>query len=157
MRKVTIPKRMNRFGIGPFFALVSVIFAGFIFLLNFSLFPQLVFHKIALVFLGIFLIIIGIMVFVSAGVQLHSNFHKGGLEKKGMYQIVRHPIYGAWIVCIMPGIVLIAGGVLGVIIPFFMYAVFRIFIVKEENYLEKKFGTAYRRYQKNVGMVFPKF
>lgn len=45
--------------------------------------------------------------------------------------------------------------VLGISVPFVMYAIFRILIVKEEQFLENKFGQEYLQYKKEVNGVLP--
>ncbi len=150
-------REMSRFGVGPFFALASFVFGITVFWLNYVYFPRLFVHNALLIYFGTTLIILGAVLFVAGAVQLHLNFHKGKLETRGVYAIVRHPIYASWIVCIIPGLVLALGSVLGVAIPLFMYLAFRILIVKEERYLEKRYGEEYRGYRKRVGMVFPRF
>lgn len=57
-----------------------------------------------------------------------------------------NPISAAWIMLIVPGIVIITGNILAISIPFFMYLVFRKYINLEEEYLEEKFGEEYIYY-----------
>jgi protein-S-isoprenylcysteine O-methyltransferase Ste14 len=99
---------------------------------------------------------IGIPIFLIPELTIVKYFQKGELCKEGVYSFMRHPIYGAWIVFIVPGIVLIFGSILGITIPIFMYCIFRIFTVDEERYLKRKFGKEYLEYKKKVGALFPK-
>jgi protein-S-isoprenylcysteine O-methyltransferase Ste14 len=57
----------------------------------------------------------------------------------------------------VPGIVFVLNSLLGLTIPFFMYVVFRVLIVREDSYLEERFGEDFFEYKKSVGEIFPKF
>lgn len=149
---------MTRWGVGPEFTLVSIIYAIVIFLLNSSWFPSLTFvilsREVTLV-LGVMLITVGFLIFLIPAVTIDKYFFEGKLCTTGIYSFIRHPIYGSWIVFIIPGIVLIRGSLLGISIPIFMYAVFKILIPQEEDYLEKKFGKEYLEYKRKVNAIFP--
>jgi protein-S-isoprenylcysteine O-methyltransferase Ste14 len=106
---------------------------------------------------GIFLAMIGIPIYLISGITICKYFHEGELATKGIYGYVRHPIYGTWIVFIIPGIVLLINSLIGLTVPIFMYVVFKILIVKEDQYLEDKFGEEFYNYKKRVGEIFPHF
>ncbi|MEW6619634.1 MAG: MBL fold metallo-hydrolase [bacterium] len=152
-------KEMTKWGVGPKFALISVIYGIIIFILHFVYYPSLTFEVISgsvNVILGIILLILGVPIFLIPAFTIDKYFYEGKLYKSGIYSFFRHPIYAAWIVFIVPGIVLIFGSLLGISIPLFMYLVFRILIVKEEKYLERKFGQDYLHYKKEVPCLFPR-
>jgi protein-S-isoprenylcysteine O-methyltransferase Ste14 len=150
---------MTRWGIGPKFTCISVVYAASVFLLNHIYFPFLRFTLLSNtvnVIVGIILIAIGIPIFVIPAFTIDKYFFEGKLCTTGVYAFLRHPIYGAWITFIVPGIVIIRGSLLGLSIPIVMYIVVRMLIVKEEQYLEMKFGKAYVDYTQQVGAVFPR-
>ncbi len=152
-------KEMTRWGVGPKFTLISVIFGVTILTINLVFFPFFTFvliNRSVNVILGIALIVLGLPVFIIPALTIDRYIYEGKLCKTGVYSVLRHPIYGAWIVFIIPGIVLIAGCVLGILVPIFMYVLFKILIVEEERYLEDKFGEEFLEYRKRVGSVFPK-
>ena len=152
--------RMNRWGVGPTFACISAAYALPVLALNQLHFPALrftLFAPVVNVTAGILLIAIGATLFLIPASRIDDYFYKGKLCTTGVYAFVRHPIYAAWITCIIPGIVLMRGSILGISIPIVMYLVFRILIAKEESYLAKKFGEEYQAYRRKVGAVFPKF
>jgi protein-S-isoprenylcysteine O-methyltransferase Ste14 len=152
-------QKMTRWGIGPKFTFMSIVYSIIIAVLHFVFLPDLTFvliYRPLNIVLGTILIITGIPVFVLPACTIDRYFHQGKLCTKGVYSYIRHPIYGAWIVCIVPGLVLIIGSIIGITIPIFMYCLFRLLIVKEERYLEEHFGDEYRAYKKNVGALFPK-
>jgi protein-S-isoprenylcysteine O-methyltransferase Ste14 len=160
MEHKTMSNSMTRWGVGPKLGLITVIYAAIVFLLNYFYFPFLRFTLLAKavnIMLGIVLIGTGISILVFSVFTVKKYFHEEKFLTKGVYSFLRHPIYGAWITFIVPGIVIWRGSVLGVSIPVFMYAVFRVLILQEEQYLETKFGEEYLEYKRKVGMVFPKF
>lgn len=153
-------ENITRWGVGPIFAGISLAYGAMIFMLNQVYFPLLrftLFSNTVNITLGVILIGIGLPVFLIPAFTIDKYFYEGKLCTTGVYRFLRHPIYAAWITFIIPGIVLIRGSVLGISIPIVMYLVFRILIVKEERYLEEKFGEEYLEYKRNVGSVFPKF
>jgi len=101
------------------------------------------------------LVIFGLTFFSFSAYQLHKNLNSGKLQTNGAYAFMRHPIYGTWIVFIVPGLVLMVPYLLGITVPFVMYGIFRLLIAKEEKYLLKKFGNKYLEYTKKVYRVFP--
>lgn len=151
--------KMTRWGIGPKFAFLSIVYSIVILFLHFIYFHNLIFvivSKNINIIIGIIFITLGIPVFLLSAFSIDKYFEEGKLCTEGVYAFIRHPIYGAWIVFIVPGITLILSSILGITIPLFMYFVFNKLIVNEENYLEKLFGQEYLEYKKNVGAIFPK-
>ncbi len=152
-------KTMTRWGVGPKFTAISIAYSVIIYTIHFLCFPQLTFIIISRsidLALGIFCVILGIPIFVLPALTIHECFNQGELCTRGVYSFIRHPIYGAWIVFIIPGTTLISGSIISITIPIFMYCAFRILIVDEERYLEHQFGSEYLEYKESVGAVFPK-
>lgn len=155
----TKKKQMTVLGVGLKFAIISIFFAAIIFAVHFLWMSHLTIPipRIVTQVLGILLVIIGVPVYLISGLSIHRYFYDGQLATKGIYGYFRHPIYGAWIVFIVPGIVLLINSLIGLTVPVFMYGVFKIFIREEDKYLEEKFGEEFFEYRKRVGEVFPKF
>jgi protein-S-isoprenylcysteine O-methyltransferase Ste14 len=65
-------------------------------------------------------------------------------------ELVRHPIYSAWIVFILPGIVLPTASWPLLLTPLFAYAAFKLLIRHEDDYLQERFGEAYLDYRNRV-------
>lgn len=152
-------KRMTLLGVGLEFTIISITYTAIILALHFlwmSHFSIPVPRVLTLLF-GILLVVIGIPIYLISGLTIHKYFNEGKLATKGIYGYFRHPIYGSWIVFIVPGVVLIINSVIGLTIPIFMYALFKILIVEEDTYLEEKFGEEFFKYKKRVGGIFPKF
>ena len=152
-------KQKTLLGVGLKFALISVVYTFIIINLHFIWTPHLSFPipRLLTLVLGVLLLIIGTPVYLTAGLTIHKYFHEGKLATTGIYAYFRHPIYGAWIVFITPGIVLLLNSLIGLSIPIFMYVLFKVLIVKEDQYLEERFGEEFIGYKKRVGEIFPNF
>ncbi|UCE40187.1 MAG: isoprenylcysteine carboxylmethyltransferase family protein [Candidatus Aminicenantes bacterium] len=152
-------KPMTFLGIGLKFAIISIIYSTLV-LYSHSLWMSHLSIPIPRVFsqvFGILLMAIGIPIYLISGITIRKYFHEGKLATKGIYGYIRHPIYGSWILFIIPGIVLLINSLIGLTIPIFMYVLFKILIVKEDKYLEDKFGEEFFKYKKRVGEIFPRF
>jgi protein-S-isoprenylcysteine O-methyltransferase Ste14 len=152
-------KPMTSFGVGIKFTMISSVYLVLVLAVHFLWLSHLVvpLPRVLGQVLGVLLVITGIPIFLVSGLTIHKHFNDGKLATKGIYAYFRHPVYGSWIVFIVPGIVLLINSLIGLTAPFFMYSVFRLLIVKEDRYLEEKFGKAYDEYKKKVGEIFPKF
>ena len=151
-------KQMTARGVGPRFAMISGIYAAIIFVIHFVWLPHLSppLPPFISVPIGILLVATGLPIFILPGMVIDRYFNQGKLATEGIYAFFRHPIYGSWIVFIMPGVAFILDSLLALTIPLFMYGVFRILIGEEEKYLEEKFGDEYLEYRRRVGSIFPK-
>ena len=150
--------KISRWGVGPKFLFFSVVYYLIVFIVHYTFLHELkfvVFHSLINTILGIILIATGLPFFLIPAFTIDKYFKRGELATKGVYGIMRHPIYGAWIVFIIPGIILLQGSVIGISIPIFMYIVFRLVIKKEEEYLLNKFGNDFINYKKSVNGIFP--
>jgi protein-S-isoprenylcysteine O-methyltransferase Ste14 len=148
---------MTRWGVGPRFATFSLIAAFIAIAFNYVYFPWLIIHHSTPVLLtGIILILMGVLIFFIATYQVHRAFSAGRLVTGGVYGYIRHPVYAVWILFFVPGLFLITGIVFLIFMPFFMYGLFKILIVREEVYLEQKFGEQYVEYKKRVNAIIPK-
>ena len=84
-----------------------------------------------------------------------AGFNKGKLVTTGIFSVVRNPIYAAWILFILPGIMMFFQSWLMLATSLVTYIVFKAFIREEEQYLEKTFGQAYLDYKSKVNELFP--
>lgn len=155
----TKKKQMTLLGVGLKFAIISVLFSAIILTVHFLWMSHITFPipRIVTQVLGVILLIIGIPIYLISGLSIHKYFHDSQLATKGIYGYFRHPIYGSWIVFIIPGAVLLINSLIGLTVPVFMYGVFKILIGKEDRYLEDKFGEEFFEYRNRVGEIFPKF
>ena len=98
---------------------------------------------------------IGIPFFIISVFAINRAHNSGKLVTEGIYRCCRHPLYAAWVVFIVPGIVLLADSWIGLTIPLVMYVLLHILVKKEEIYLEERFGEEYVEYKKRVPAVLP--
>lgn len=152
-------KTMTIWGIGGLLALSTTIFAALVVAVNWLIVPQwrvtLLSERTALI-TGSISILAGICVLIISARAVTRVFQEGKLATTGIYGIVRNPLYSAWIIFIVPGIVIISRYLLCWLIPVFMYVIFKARIKKENDYLEQQFGDEYRAYREKVGELFPR-
>jgi len=111
-------------------------------------------------------LILGI-IFVALGLKINSNANKllkheehdkdmTRLITNGIYKIMRHPLYSAWII-IFIGLTFIFDSFVSLIIcPFLIVLVEIESYFEEEKILIKKFGTKYEDYKLKVpSRLFP--
>jgi protein-S-isoprenylcysteine O-methyltransferase Ste14 len=73
----------------------------------------------------------------------------------GVFAVVRHPVYSSAIVLSLPGIALLTRSWPLLLMPLVAYAVFKVLIHREDEYLERRFGQAYLDYRARVNEVVP--
>lgn len=150
---------MTRWGVGPKFTIISLIYASIVIATQNILLSEVrfvIYSTLINIILGILLIVIGLILFLIPVFTIDKYFYKGKLCKKGVYAYLRHPIYASWISFIVPGIIILRGSIIGITIPIFMYIIFRVLIPIEEKYLIEKFGDEYIDYKSRIWSVFPK-
>ena len=135
--------RMSRWGIAPLWVVCSLAWAALVGWVQHRWFPNL-----TMIWppptvgwaMGVLLILAGLIVYVAGTRRLVHAWAEDRLETHGIYAWMRHPIYSAFIVFLVPGTVLLLRSVLGLTVPFFMYGLFRLMIRREERYLAERFG-----------------
>ena len=108
---------------------------------------------------GIVLLVIGVPMLVVAARAATMAYNSDKLATTGIFGIVRNPIYSAWIVFIIPGLMLLTHSWPLFLTPVVAYVVFKTTIRRENDYLERHFGDDYRRYKVEVNELvpFPRF
>jgi len=140
--------RMTIFGVGPQLALLTFVYSLFPILLTYcfpqysviSFLPVSVFNTI-----GVVLLAIGIPLWAVSVRTILGGFKEGVLCTEGVYSIVRHPLYSALIVFIVPGILMFFRSWVLFTSPFAGYMIFKRLIHEEEECLEEQFGKDYLR------------
>jgi protein-S-isoprenylcysteine O-methyltransferase Ste14 len=113
--------------------------------------------------LGVILIIGAVVVFWRAHADLGLNWsptleirEKHELITRGIYSVIRHPMYASQVLWSLAQILLLQNWIVGfssliVFIPFYFMRV-----RAEEQLMLEQFGEQYRSYMQKVGGVFPK-
>ena len=105
--------------------------------------------------LGALLILVGLPYYFLAVRAMTRAFKAKELATSGVYAVCRHPLYGSWIVFLVPGIVLLTHIWLALSVPVVMYLFLRDMVKEEEDYLTATFGERYLRYKATVPFVSP--
>jgi len=151
---------MSIIGIGLKLAIMtlmySIIIVVFIFFSKIDFSIDLIPYKL-LIIIGSILIFIGILFLIFSIISIIKAYKVDSLCINGVYSICRHPLYSSWIICIVPGIILIFDSWILLTIPIIMYIIFRILIKQEESFLQSKFGETYVDYKNKVTLLFPMF
>jgi protein-S-isoprenylcysteine O-methyltransferase Ste14 len=151
---------MTRFGVGPTFVLISAVLTAAALYVR-SLDPAFfsmadVVPRWFQVGLGGLLLAFGLPMFVWSLLILNRGFPEGRLFTGGPYGWCRHPIYGCWVVFNVPGIVLLVGTWVGLLVPVLMYVTLRVLVLKEERWLLDTFGDEYKAYRARTPAVLPR-
>jgi protein-S-isoprenylcysteine O-methyltransferase Ste14 len=106
--------------------------------------------------LAIFLLCLGIPLYIATLKVLKAAYRKQELITNGIFSICRNPLFAVVIFLILPGIILLFNSWLLLTIPCFMYVMFKLFINREEYLMEIEFGQEYIKYKNNTSVIFPK-
>lgn len=87
--------------------------------------------------------------------KINEKIENNKLETEGVYALVRHPIYSAWLQ-ICTALILFSQNILLLILPVIFWIVLSIVISKtEEKWLKEKFGNDYVLYAQNTNRFVP--
>jgi protein-S-isoprenylcysteine O-methyltransferase Ste14 len=104
---------------------------------------------------GIAFLLVGIPMLIVAGRAATVAYSQNSLATTGIFGLTRNPIYSAWIVFIIPGLVMFSRSWPLLLTPIVAYVVFKISIRRESEYLEERFGEEYRQYRARVNELVP--
>ena len=150
--------KMSRWGIGPLFAFLSIAYGMMTLIISRYFHPafQISFVPYWLMSaFGIALIVVGVPFFIIAIKTVTQAYNTDELVTEGIFKCCRHPLYGSWVVFIVPGICFLANSWISFTMPIFMYLILQKLVRKEEAYLEFAFGSDYREYKKKVPSIIP--
>lgn len=150
--------RLSRWGIGPRIAVVALVYAVLARaaayrwpdLCRLRFVPYVVIASAAVI-----LLVIGVSMLVLAARSATREYNRDQLVTSGIFAVVRHPIYSAWIVLIVPGLALLSRSWPMLLTPVVAYAVFKLSIYREDEYLQQRFGDAYLDYRAPVNELIP--
>jgi len=112
------------------------------------------FHYFTLVVLAFIFILTGVVMVAFVGRKLIKAFQNERLMTDGLFRLFRNPMYSAYLLFIIPGIVLLINSWLAFTAIILNFILFRLFIRKEHHYLEQKFGAEYQKYLQKVWLKF---
>jgi protein-S-isoprenylcysteine O-methyltransferase Ste14 len=105
--------------------------------------------------IGIVLLVIGVPMLAVPVRSVMGAYKEDQLATGGLLAIVRHPIYSAWIVFILPGLAFLSQSWPMLLTPLVAYAVFKVLIHREDEHLKQRFGEAYLDYRARVNELIP--
>ena len=150
-------EKMSSWGIGPVFGIYSVIISGILIFFTYIYPGFFIFNccNFLCYILGGVIILSGLFLWISAGRSVNNYIQRGILATKGVYGIVRNPIYSG-IFAVMTGVFLIMRSWLLLSSLPVIYLILNLLLRKEEKVLSAVFGEEYNQYRKEVNSVIPK-
>lgn len=100
--------------------------------------------------LGWTFLAIGVPVWLVSAIQVLINVPKGRLITTGPFRLMKHPLYTAVGLLVIPGIGLLFGSWMWLVIGVVLYLSSRVFSGQEERKLGELFPEEYRLYRERV-------
>lgn len=146
------------FGVGPFLiAPILIITVISIALTWYDMVPVYSLNSGIFTVIGAVLIILGIIFWVMAVLKsnIDDEIKSDRLVTTGIYGLVRHPIYAAFLYTVT-GLILISNNLYLFVLPVIYWMVLTIAMIKsEEKWLTDKFGESYIEYSRKVSRFVP--
>jgi len=150
--------KMSRWGIGRFVGPIIIAYSLITIILTIYFYPFFQIRVVPYFYLlaiGIALIVIGLPFWLISGATVMRAYDENKLVTQGVFGICRHPVYSSMMLFIAPGIALVSNSWIMLTAPALGFFLCKAFIKKEEDYLEKEFGSQYLDYKKRVPAFFP--
>lgn len=106
----------------------------------------------ALKMVSVILLIPGVIIWLWSVVLIVTNVPQKKLITDGPYSLVKHPLYTAVALLVLPWLGFLFDTWLGVVLGVVLYVGSRMFAPAEEEQLSKTFGTAWNEYSNKVKM-----
>ena len=151
-------RRLSRFGVGPKIVASVLACAALAGALSYNFAAACVvpaLHQTIVVTLAVILIVIGVPIWLIGAIGAMRAYNRDELVTSGVFGLVRHPMYAAWIVLILPGIALLTSSWPYLLMPLVGYTVFKALIHTEDEYLQSRFGQSYSDYRASVNAIIP--
>lgn len=146
------------FGVGPFLVFpIMIITVISIVLTWYNMIPVYSLNSNILTVIGAVLIILGIIFWIMAALKsnIDDEIKSDRLVTTGIYGLVRHPIYVAFLY-IATGLVLISQNLYLFVLPVIYWLILTVAMKKtEEKWLTDKFGESYAEYSRKVSRFVP--
>jgi protein-S-isoprenylcysteine O-methyltransferase Ste14 len=151
-------ERLSRWGVGPQIAVVALLYAAVASAAT-SRWPHACRIRfvpfVVLASMAGVLMIVGVPMLIVAARSVMTGYDQDRLVTSGFSAFVRHPIYSAWIVFIVPALALLSRSWPVLLTPLVAYVVFKVLIHREDEYLQQRFGEAYLDYRARVNELIP--
>jgi len=152
-------KKLTFWGASPIIFIISILYAILVFVVDHSFKPvfEIAFipHKI-LAAGAIFLLCVGIPLYLMTLKALKTAYKKKALITTGVFSVCRNPLFAEVVFLILPGIILFFNSWLLLTIPCFVFVMFKMFVNREELLMEREFGKKYAEYKENTSAIFPR-
>ena len=110
--------------------------------------------RVFLKVLAVIMLIVGVTIWIWSAALILTKVPKGQLITSGPYAVIKHPLYTAVGLLVLPGIGLLLGSWLGALIGIALYVGSRLFTPGEERELSQSFGFAWEEYCRNVKIAW---
>lgn len=100
-------------------------------------------------------LVMGVPMWLIAIATVMRAYRRDRLATSGVFALVRHPVYSAVIVLILPGLTLLTCSWPLLLTPLVAYVVFKRVIHREDEYLQERFGPSYLEYRSRVNEIIP--
>lgn len=149
--------KMKITGVAPLIAVPTFLFLIITVIINYFTKPFFSITEndnVTLIYLGVALILPGVIMVTACGRRLLKSFDKNKLMTDGLYKIFRDPMYVAYLIFVIPGICLLFNSWLVLTTVILNYVLYSTFIKREHKYLEEKFGAEYKEYLDKIIIKF---
>jgi protein-S-isoprenylcysteine O-methyltransferase Ste14 len=99
---------------------------------------------------SIIVAMVGIVMWIWSGVLILTKVPKGELITGGPYAIVKHPLYTAVALLVLPWVGFLLNTWLGAALGIVLYLASRVYAPEEEAWLSKTFGAKWDAYRRSV-------
>jgi len=147
------------FGVGPYliFSIIAITISA-IALTYYNLIPTIQSNQLILTVIGVILIATSALFWLSAVLnsKIDKNIKENKLVTSGIYGIVRHPIYAAFLYAVT-GLIFIANNLILLVLPVLYWLILTVVMKNtEEKWLSELYGDDYLNYSKKVNRFIPK-
>ena len=150
-------RKMSLWGVGPLFVIITLLltaagaFFGIVYrhLFTITRVPFLFYAA------GTVLVLFGLALWIPAGTQIDGCLRSGTLATRGVFGIVRNPIYSG-IFFVLTGLFIASRSVVLIPVALPVYLLLKKLVKREEDVLLKVFGDRFRIYREEVNPVIPR-
>ena len=157
---ISTENTLPRYGVGPYLIIPMVVISTLSVILSFNGFiPVYSFESLnwLLIILAIVLVVDAAFLWIAAVriSKIDDRIKNGELVTDGVYALVRHPIYSAWLQ-LCTALILFSQNLVLLVLPIIFWVVLSVAMSKtEEKWLMEKFGNDYVLYAQTTNRFIP--